>query len=97
MGVSRENSNYWSVLLAMANRNGMTAADICRKNGWSTGYIAANKARNSAPLIDNAMRMLNACDCGLYAIPKDEHGNMRICDAMEICVEVCAVDDEVNT
>ena len=93
MGVSRENSNYWSVLLTMANRNGMTAADICRKNGWSTGYIAANKARNSAPLIDNAIRMFNACGCGLYAVPIEHGETVRALDGYEIR----ASDNQVNT
>lgn len=69
--LNRGNMLFWDAMLEAANRRGLAMTTICTYNGWSKGYIAANKSRNSMPKIDNAIRMFDACNYKLCAIPDD--------------------------
>ena len=79
-------TNYWDILVDIASETGHTITDICRAENISTSYIAVNKARNSTPLLSNAIRFLNVCDYTLCAIPNDAIPN----DAIVI---TCVDDD----
>lgn len=68
--MSRENTNFWDVLLTIANQNGVSATEICRKLGLSRAYIAKAKTTDTVPLLTTAARLLDACGYELCAVPK---------------------------
>jgi len=68
--MSRGYSNFWELLLDAAYRNGMTGADICKKLGLTRAYIAKGKTTGTVPLLDTAVKLLDACGYRLMAVPK---------------------------
>ena len=63
---------FYDAVYRAAKISGLTMEQISHKLGKTASYITSSKARGSAPKVDNAAEILNACDFTLCAVPKDE-------------------------
>jgi len=63
--------------------SGVNLATISKTVGKCRGYVNAIITRNSEPRIDTLVRLLNACNYGVYVIEKQHAPS----DVMEITVD----------
>jgi hypothetical protein len=61
---------YDAVYRAVGIRD-MTIDGLSLKMGHTSTYITSSKSRGSLPKVDTAVKILDACDFALCAIPKE--------------------------
>lgn len=63
---------FYDAVYHAAWKKGITIEKLSLSLGHASNYIVSGKSRNSLPRIDTAVKILDACNYSLYAVPKDE-------------------------
>lgn len=61
---------FYDAVYQAAWQNGLTMEQLSQKLGHTATYITSAKSRGSLPKVNNAAKILDACEYTLCAVPK---------------------------
>ena len=62
---------FWDILYAVANKQGLPVTKIGEKAGLNRAYVSVGKNKGTVPTLETAEKLLSTCNYALCAVPVD--------------------------